>query len=163
MKLALDLDGVLGDTRALWNAWLDDAARRYRAIAPLDPRTLPNDRAAAARELDRWAAGGVGDWRAALGRFADDHAPLFLRPDGETTSALRLLQAAGARLAAFSDAPEPLARVAVAHLAAARRVEAVVAEDEAEQRALARLGDGARVIRSRQELLELAAAYHSGS
>ena len=36
--IAIDLDGVLGDTRPLWNDWLDDAARRYRSIAPLEQR-----------------------------------------------------------------------------------------------------------------------------
>jgi hypothetical protein len=53
--LAIELDGVLGDTRPLWRDWLEDAARRYRSIAPLDPSALPEDRAAAAAELDRWA------------------------------------------------------------------------------------------------------------
>ena len=48
LKLALDLDGVLGDTRRLWADWLDDAARRFRSIAELDLESLPADRARAA-------------------------------------------------------------------------------------------------------------------
>ena len=43
--VAIELD-VLGDTRPLWNDWLADAARRFRSISPLDPATLPEDRAA---------------------------------------------------------------------------------------------------------------------
>jgi phosphoglycolate phosphatase-like HAD superfamily hydrolase len=155
VKVALDLDGVLGDTHALWDAWLDDAARRFRAIAELEPSTLPIDRVAAAAALDRWAEAGVGDWRAALERFAEDHAPLYLRPDSAVTAALRALQASGARLTAFTDAPEPLAQVAAAHLGLSRRVEAVEAGAGAEERAVALLGDGAQVVRSRGELLVL--------
>src|SRR5439155_664700 len=89
--LALDLDGVLGDTRPLWRDWLDDAARRFHSIAPLDPAALPEDRGAAAAELDRWAEDGVGDWRGALARFAEDRAPVYLRPNAEVSSALRAL------------------------------------------------------------------------
>lgn len=157
MKLALDLDGVLADTRPLWREWLVDASRRFRAIAPLDPESLPSDRAAAAEELDRWAEAGVGDWRAALERFAEDRAPLFFRPDPETNAALRRLQASGAGLAVFSDAPEPLVRIALSHLGATRQLGSVDAGEAAEARAVAKLGAGARVVRSREELFELGA------
>src|SRR5205823_2528797 len=109
---AVDLDCVLGDTRPLWEAWLEDVARRLR-LGPLD---LPSDRAAAAIELDA----RVGNWPVLLERFAEDRAPIFLRPDAETSAALRRLQAAGVRLGVFTDAPEPLARVAAAQLGAAR-------------------------------------------
>jgi phosphoglycolate phosphatase-like HAD superfamily hydrolase len=122
--VAIELDGVLGDTRPLWRAWLEDAARRFRSIAPLDPAQLPVDRAQAAEELDRWADAGIGDWRAALGRFAEDRAPVYLRPSAEISAALRALAASGSRLGVFTDAPESLARVAVAQLGAERRIEA---------------------------------------
>jgi phosphoglycolate phosphatase-like HAD superfamily hydrolase len=154
--LALDLDGVLGDTRPLWREWLADAARRFRSIAALDPDALPEDRAEAAAELDRWAAHGVGDWRAALERFAEDRAPVYLRPDAGTSAALRRLHAAGVRLGAFTDAPEPLARVALAHLGAARRLEAVETGARAFERLLERLGGDAEVVRSREELARAA-------
>jgi phosphoglycolate phosphatase-like HAD superfamily hydrolase len=155
VKLAVALDAVLGDTRPLWRAWLADASRRFRAIAELDPAALPEDRAAAAAALDAWAAQGVGDWRGALERFAEDHAPLHLRPDERTAATLRRLHGGGARIVAFSDAPEPLARVAVAHLGIGRRLEALETAAGAEERALERLGDGVVVIRSRDELLAL--------
>ena len=154
--VAVDLDRALGDTRPLWRDWLDDAARRFASIAELDAARLPDDRGAAARELDTWAARGVGDWRAALERFAHDHAPLTLRPDPVANAALRQLQAAGARIGVFTDAPEPLARVALAQLGAARRVEAVEAGDGALERLLERLGADAVVVRSRADLADAA-------
>jgi FMN phosphatase YigB (HAD superfamily) len=156
VNLAVDLDAVLGDTRPLWDAWLEDAHRRYRTIAELDPASLPRDRGAAAVALDEWAAGGVGDWRASLERFAEDHAPLHLRLDAAATSALRRLQAEGARIVAFTDAPEPLARVAAAHLGVARRLEGLETGAGSRERALRRLGEGAEPVTSREELLVLA-------
>jgi phosphoglycolate phosphatase-like HAD superfamily hydrolase len=154
--LALDLDAVLGDTRSLWQAWLEDVARRFRSIAPLDPAGLPDDRGAAAELLDRWAEAGVGDWRTALERFAEDRAPVYLRPNAEASAALRRLEGAGVRLGAFTDAPEPLARLAASHLAASRRLEALEAGAGALERLLERLGPEATVVRSRADLLRLA-------
>ena len=145
--VAIELDGVLGDTRGLWRDWLEDAARRFRSIAPLDPAELSEDRGEAARELDRWAQAGVGDWRAALARFAEDRAPVYLRPDADVSAALRALAADGVRLGVFTDAPEELALVAVAQLGAARRVEALEAGAGALDRLLARFGPGTEVVR----------------
>ena len=145
---AVDLDAVLGDTRPLWEAWLEDVARRLR-LGPLD---LPRDRAAAALELDA----RVGNWPVLLERFAEDRAPIFLRPDAETSATLRRLQAAGVRLGAFTDAPEPLARVAASQLGAARRLDALEAGAGALDRLLDRFGVDAVVVRSREELARLA-------
>jgi phosphoglycolate phosphatase-like HAD superfamily hydrolase len=155
-SIALDLDGVLGDTHPLWRDWLEDAARRFAAIAPLDAGTLPTDRGDAAAELDRWAGAGIGDWRGALERFAADRAPVYLRPDADASAALRRLQAAGMRLGAFTDAPEPLARIALEQLGATRRLEAVETGRGALERLLERLGEDARIVRTRAELLTLA-------
>ena len=128
--VAIDLDGVLGDTRPLWRDWLEDAARRYRSIAPLDPAALPEDRGAAAEELDRWAEAGVGDWRAALARFAEDRAPVYLRPDAEVSAAIRALEAARYRLGVFTDAPEASPESPSLSSASSRRVEALEAGQE---------------------------------
>jgi phosphoglycolate phosphatase-like HAD superfamily hydrolase len=154
--LAVDLDAVLGDTHPLWRAWLEDAARRFRPIAELDPASLPGDRAEAAARLDRWAEAGVGDWRASLERFAEDRAPVHLRPNADAGAALRRLTAAGVRVGAFTDAPEPLARVAAAQLGAERRLDALEAGAGALDRLLARLGPDTQVVRSRAELLRVA-------
>jgi phosphoglycolate phosphatase-like HAD superfamily hydrolase len=141
--LALDFDAVLGDTRPLWRVWLEDVSRRARVEVE-----LPTDRAAAAAVLD----GVFGNWRALLERFAEEHAPVHLRPRAEVNAALRRLSADGVRLGAFTDAPEPLARVAAAQLGVARRLEALEAGPGAEERVLERLGPGARVVRSPGEL-----------
>lgn len=121
--VVVDLDGALGDTRPLWDAFLADAARRFESIATLDPAALPSDRVEAAAELDRWAEAGVGDWRRALERFAEDHAPVYLRPDPDANAALRRLKRSGATVVVVTDAPEPLARVAVAQLGLGRSVD----------------------------------------
>jgi phosphoglycolate phosphatase-like HAD superfamily hydrolase len=155
VAVAIDLDGALGDTRPLWNEFLADAARRFGSISPLDAAALPDDRGAAAAELDTWAAGGVGDWRAALGRFAEDRAPIFLRPDGDASAALRALSAAGTRVGVFTDAPEPLARIALAQLGAARRVEALETGAGARERLLERFGSEATVVSSRDDLVRI--------
>ena len=120
IKLLIDLDGALGDTRPLWLQWLADSAR----VLDLDPDVLPADRGAAAAALD---ASGAGNWRTLLERFAEDRAPVYLRPSAEASAALRRLQANGARIGVYTDAPVELARVALAQLGAARRVEAVEA------------------------------------
>ena len=150
--VALDLDGVLGDTRPLWDDWLVDVARRFRTIAELDVTALPDDRAQAAELLDRWAEHGIGDWRASLERFAEDRAPVYLRPNAETSAALRTAAARGLRVGVFTDAPEPLARLALAHLGAARHVHALETGAGARERLLARLGSDARLVGSRAEL-----------
>ena len=152
--VAIELD-VLGDTRPLWNDWLADAARRFHSISPLDPAALPEDRGAAAEDLDTWAEDGVGDWRSALGRFAEDRAPVYLRPDAEISARLRELAGAGATLGVFTDAPEPLARIALSQLGAARRVDLVESGAGALERLLERLGPGAVVVGSRDELRRL--------
>jgi phosphoglycolate phosphatase-like HAD superfamily hydrolase len=145
--VAIDLDGALGDTRALWRDWLDDASRRLR----LGDLRLPDDRAAAAEQLDA----RVGNWRVLLERFAEDRAAVYLRPDASVSAALRRLDGAGAELGVFTDAPAELAQVALAQLGAARRLDAVEAGADALQRVLARLGADALVVRTRDELLGL--------
>ena len=139
MTLAVELD-VLGDTRPLWRDWLADAGR------VLDVEGLPDDRAAAAAELD---ARGAGNWRTLLERFAEDRAAVYLRPAADVSAALRLLQAEGVRVAVYTDAPAELARVALAQLGATRRVAAV----ETGAGALERLGSDVTVVRSRDELV----------
>jgi len=155
--VAIDLDGALGDTRPLWSDFLADVTRRFDSIAHLDPASLSADRAAAAAELDSWAAAGIGDWRGALERFAEDRAPVYLRPRAEASAALRSLAAAGWRIGVFTDAPEELARVALSHLGAARRVEALETGTGARERLLERLGAPAVVADSPGALAKISA------
>ena len=146
--VAIDLDAAIGDTRPLWAAWVEDASRRARVEL-----ALPEDRAQAAAVLDE----RLGNWRALLERFAEDHAPVYLRPRPAANAALRRLLASGARLGAFTDAPEPLASVAAAHLGVARLLDELETGAEALARLLSKLGDSAIVIRSPGELTEAAA------
>jgi phosphoglycolate phosphatase-like HAD superfamily hydrolase len=135
--VAIDL-AALGDTDPLWRDWLDDARRRFRVdvdVAGLDDE-LPN-------------------WRRLLERFAEERAPVYFRRDADVSSALRRLRAGGTRIGVFADAPEELARIAVVHLGAAHRIEALEAGAGARERVLRRLGDDATVVRTREELLAI--------
>jgi phosphoglycolate phosphatase-like HAD superfamily hydrolase len=143
--VAVDLDGALGDTRELWSDWLAAAG----PVLGVDSASLPADRADAAAELDRR---GAGNWRALLERFSEERAPVYLRRDAAATSALRALAASGREVGVFTDAPEPLARVALAQLGADRRVSALEAGAGALERLLERLGPDALVVRTREEL-----------
>ena len=142
MTVAIDLD-VLGDTRPLWRDWLADAARVF------DVEGLPEDRVAAAAELD---ARGAGNWRTLLERIAEDRAPVYLRRDAVASAAVRSLAEDGWELGVFTDAPEELARVALAQLGAGRRMNAVETGSGALERLLARLGGDATVVRTREDL-----------
>jgi phosphoglycolate phosphatase-like HAD superfamily hydrolase len=130
--VAINLDGVLGDTKPLWEAFLKDVSRR----AHVDPARLEDE---------------LPNWRALLERFAEDHAPVYLRPSAPATAALRRLQEEGVRVGVFTDAPAELARVALAHLGGARRVEALEAGPGALERLLALMPD-ARIVRTLAEL-----------
>ncbi len=143
--LAIELDAI-GDTRPLWAAWLESA----RAVLEIDPRALPEDRGDAAAVLDR---AGAGNWRVLLERFSEDHAPAYLRRDAATSAALQSLAGAGVTLGVFTDAPEPLARVALAQLGAARRISALETGADALERLLASIGSDAEVVRTRDDLL----------
>src|SRR5262249_9034688 len=129
-------------TRPLWDAWLEDAARRARVEL-----VVPEDREAAAAVLDE----ALGDWRPLLTRFAADRAPLFVRPRPDTNAVLRRLVAAGARIGVCSDAPRELAEIALAHAGAARHVEVVGTLAEVRSA----LGGDVVVVRSREQLSEL--------
>ncbi|MFN0155506.1 MAG: hypothetical protein ACKVUT_14120 [Gaiella sp.] len=146
-SVLLDLD-VLGDTHALWEDWLEHA----QAVLGLAPHLLPHDRAEAAAVLD---AGRVGNWRVLLERFAEDRAPLYVRPAADTGAAIRRLHAAGTELAVFTDAPLELARVALAHTGAERRVSVLESGEGALARLRERFGDDARVVATREELTHL--------
>jgi len=143
--VAIDLDGALGDTRPLWSAWLTSAA----PLLGVDPDTLPANRGEAAAELDRR---GTGNWRTLLERFSEERAPVYLRRDAAAAAALRAIAADDRAIGVYTDAPEPLARVALAQLGADRRVAALETGDGALERLLARLGPDAVVVRTRAEL-----------
>ena len=125
---------ALGDMEPLWRDWLDDARRRYRVDGDALDQELPN-------------------WRELLERFAEERAPVYFRRDADVSSTLRQLRASGTRIGVFSDAPAELARVALSHLGAERHIEVLESGPGAQKRILAALGNGARVIDTREELL----------
>jgi phosphoglycolate phosphatase-like HAD superfamily hydrolase len=134
-SIAIALD-ALGDTTAIWRDWLADAKRRYRVdVEDLD-HELPN-------------------WRPLLRRFAEERAPVYLRPDADVSAALRRLHSSGARIGVFADAPEELAQVALSQLGAARRIELLEAGPGALARLRLTLGGDLRVVRSREQLISL--------
>ena len=147
-SLAIELDAI-GDTRPLWSAWLESV----HGILAIDPASLPEDRGLASEKLD---AAGAGNWRTLLERFAENHAPAYLRRDAATSAALRELAARGAALGVFTDAPDPLARVASAQLGASRRVSVLESGSGALDRVLEALGPEAVVVRTRADLLSRA-------
>jgi phosphoglycolate phosphatase-like HAD superfamily hydrolase len=131
--LAVDLC-ALGDTTRLWDDWLEDARRRFRIQGDDLVGELPN-------------------WRELLERFAEDRAPVYFRRDSEVSEALRRLQAANVEVYIFTDAPLELARIAVSHLGAERRVAGLEAGDGARERAVQQAGSDATVVVTRDELL----------
>ena len=149
--VAIDLDGTVADTRPLWNDWLASA----EGILGIDRNALPADRGEAAAELDRV---GAGNWRVLLERFAEERVAVYLRREAAASIALKTLAEDRREIGVYTDAPEPLAKVALAHLGMERRVVALETGSGALERLLDRLGADAVVVRSRAELLELGAA-----
>lgn len=147
-SLAISLDAI-GDTRALWGAWLESA----RGVLEIDPTSLSDDRGNAAAELD---AAGAGNWRVLLERFAEDHAPAYLRRDAATSGALRSLASDNVTLGVYTDAPAELARTALAQLGATRRIVALETGAGALDRLLAEIGPETEVVRTRDDLLSRA-------
>jgi hypothetical protein len=147
-SLAISLDAI-GDTRALWGAWLESA----RSVLEIDPTSLSDDRGDAAAELD---AAGAGNWRVLLERFAEDHAPAYLRRDAATSAALRSLAVGNVTLGVYTDAPAELARTALAQLGATRRIAALETGAGALDRLLTEIGPQTDVVRTRDDLLSRA-------
>jgi phosphoglycolate phosphatase-like HAD superfamily hydrolase len=133
--VAVDL-AALGDVGPLWRDWLDDAARRFRVDVNALDEQLPN-------------------WRQLLERFAEERAPVYFRRDADVTAALRRLHAAGVRVGVFAEAPEELTAIALSHLGANGRIDAVETGEGARERLLHALGEGAVVVSTRAELVGL--------
>ena len=144
--VAIDLDGALVDTRPLWDAWLESAS----GVLGIRVEELMADRGEAAVELDRL---GAGNWRTLLARFGEDRAAVFLRRDAGVSAALRALGSSGRRVGVFTDAPEELARIALAQIGVGSA--ALETGTGALDRLLVSLDD-ATVIRTRAELARYA-------
>lgn len=146
--VAIALDGALCDTHPLWDDWLSAST----AVLGVEASELPGDRTAAGVELDRR---GAGNWRTLLARWAEERAPVYVRRDARVSGALRALAAAGIPIGVYTDAPEPLARVALSHLGLERRIAALEAGASARERLVELLGSGTAVVETREALLGL--------
>jgi hypothetical protein len=133
--VAIDL-AAIGDTEPLFRDWLEDAGRRFRVDVNALDEELPN-------------------WRALLERFAEERAPVYFRRDADVSTAMRRLEASGTMIGVFTDVPEELARVALAHLVTLGRIDALEAGVDSKQRVLKRFGQETTVVGTRAELLGL--------
>lgn len=153
--VAIDLDRALVDTRPLWDDWLGSAG----GVLGVNARALPAARDEAAAELDRH---GPGNWLTLLERYCEDRVAVYVRRDAATSDALRSLTASGWEVGAFTDAPEPLARIALAQIGAGRRIDVLTAGAGALERLRAALGPDVLVVGTPEELRDAAEAARSG-
>ena len=121
--VAVDLD-ALGDTRPLWQRLPRRRGPPLRVDRAARPGRAPRRPRRGRRRARPLGGGRVGDWRGALERFAEDRAPVYLRPSAEANAALRALAAAQASASASSrtrPSRSPASRSRTS--GAARRVE----------------------------------------
>jgi phosphoglycolate phosphatase-like HAD superfamily hydrolase len=125
MKAVIFSEEALADTGRLFADAVDALARKLGRVKPLDVAALPADHAAAVDALARWGDGDVSTWELELGRFYDDHVPLYLRPDAALNATVRRLEREGVRLGAWSPGPQDAAGSVIRFLGLTRRLEAV--------------------------------------
>jgi phosphoglycolate phosphatase-like HAD superfamily hydrolase len=147
-SVVIDLDGALADTAPLWTEWLRSAA----GVLGVAVAALPSDRGAAAAVLDEQA----GNWRVLLERFCEERIAVYVRRDAAASEALRTLATAGWEIAVATDAPEPLARMALTQIGADRRVSRLETGAGALDRLRAALSADPVLVSTRDELLALA-------
>ena len=128
MKLVILTEGALAPTEALWQAAVEHLAQKLGRVTPLDAADVPAKRPEAIAYLDAWAGEDASRWRLELRRFADDHVPVYVRPDPDRNAAVRGLRARGVSVACWSPGPAELAEPLLHHLGLARRVEPLVCD-----------------------------------
>lgn len=131
MRAVILSERTLADTDEVFAAAVVHLARKLGRVKPLDPATLPGDRAQIVAAFDAWAGDEV-DWRGELARFYEDHISLHLRPNSALNAALRQLQAAGIRLGCWSAGPQEGAQIVVHQLGLGRRIERIAAGESAD-------------------------------
>jgi phosphoglycolate phosphatase-like HAD superfamily hydrolase len=124
MRAVILSERALADTDEIFAAAVVHLTRKLGRVKPLDPATLPEDRAEIVSALDTWAGDEV-DWRGELARFYEDHIPLHLRPNSALNASLRRLQAAGVRLGCWSPGPDEAAQIVVHQLGLGRQIERI--------------------------------------
>lgn len=123
MKAVIFSEDALGPVDRLWSDAVEHLARRLGRVKPLDPATIPADRAEALVALEAWADGDVSTWRAELARYYEEHIPVYVRPNPELNAVLRHLQTDGTLLASWSPGPPEVGVVVTHFLGLTRRLD----------------------------------------
>lgn len=125
MRAVLLSEGALAPTDRLFADAVDHLSSKLGRVKPLDPVTLPADRAGALAALEAWAGDEVSTWEQELARFYEEHLPLHTRPRPGLNAIVRALAADGVAVAAWSPGPAAAFDLLVAHLGLSRSLTAV--------------------------------------
>jgi phosphoglycolate phosphatase-like HAD superfamily hydrolase len=123
MEAVLFAEQGLAATDALWSEAVAHVARRLGRVKALDAASLPAGRRDGLAALAAWGDGDVSTWQLELGRFFEEHIPIYVRPSPTLNAAVRRLHRAGVRLGCWSPGPRPCTDVVLHFLGLARRVE----------------------------------------
>ena len=116
---------ALAPTDRLFADAVDHLSRKLGRVKPLDPATLPDDRAEALAALEAWAGDEVSTWEQELVRFYEEHLPLHTRPRPGLNAIVRALVADGVAVAAWSPGPAAAFDLLVAHLGLSASLSAI--------------------------------------
>lgn len=125
MRAVLLSEGSLAPTDRLFADAVDHLGSKLGRVKPLDPATLPADRAGALAALETWAGDEVSTWEQELARFYEEHLPLHTRPRPGLNAIVRALVADGMAVAAWSPGPAAAFDLLVAHLGLSRSLSAI--------------------------------------
>ena len=125
MRAVLLSERALAPTDRLFADAVDHLASKLGRVKPLDPASLPSDRAGALAALAVWAGDEVTTWEGELVRFYEEHLPLHVRPRPGLNAAVRALAADGVAVAAWSAGPPAAFELLVQHLGLSRSLTAV--------------------------------------
>jgi phosphoglycolate phosphatase-like HAD superfamily hydrolase len=165
MEAVIFAEEALAPTATLWSDAVAHIARKLGRVKPLDTGTLPADRRATVAALAEWAGSEVSSWETELGRFFEDHIPIYVRPSPALAATVRRLEREGVRLGAWSAGPPPCAEVVVHYLGLARRLERCQVEpllDASAHLAAQLTDDPAAVLAVSGDPAEIAAARAAG-
>jgi HAD superfamily hydrolase (TIGR01509 family) len=125
VRAVLLSERALAPTDRLFADAVAHLSSKLGRVKPLDPASLPDDRAGALAALEAWAGDEVSTWEQELVRFYEEHLPLHTRPRPGLNAILRALAADGVAVAAWSPGPAAAFDLLVAHLGLSRSLTAI--------------------------------------
>jgi beta-phosphoglucomutase-like phosphatase (HAD superfamily) len=125
MRAVLLSERALAPTDRLFADAIAHLSRKLGRVKPLDPASLPADRAGALAVLEAWAGDEVTTWEGELSRFYEEHLPLHTRPRPGLNAVVRALAADGVAVAAWSPGPAAAFDLLIAHLGLSRSLACV--------------------------------------